>query len=325
MISIRILFGIIAAIIGSWFLIHVLAVFGIFFAFASIVLWFIVPEQVPCLSCRIFNIGRKNENGLIVTENFKAAISNFFIILLFSLISGGLVCLEGKLIFQLDLIPTQKTVEFNIPQRGQYRLGEIFPMKLELTGIKTPVNSVQVDLGFSPEKLEVADISTQGSFADTFIQKEIDNKTGYARLTGGLPNPGYQFDRGVFGTVYFRSKQPGLAKVDFLPTSMVLANDGKGSNVIKALGSSSFLILPEEITAEEKEMQSVILGQRVLGEQTEEAKKTQLKLYEEKRILGDETDFNVQGGSLKTNLIFRTLRAVDQFIINLWGAVIGSF
>ena len=90
-----------------------------------------------------------------------------------------------------------------------------------------PINAIQADLGFNPEKVEVVDISTQNSFANIFIQKEINNETGYARLTGGLPNPGFFSDRGIFGTVFFRGKQPGVVKIDFLPSSMVLANDGR--------------------------------------------------------------------------------------------------
>lgn len=91
-------------------------------------------------------------------------------------------------------------------------------MKIDITSIKVPINAVQADIGFEPHKLEVVDVSTEDSFANIFIQKEINNEVGYVRLTGGLPNPGFFADRGVFGTVFFKGISPGIVRIEFLPS-----------------------------------------------------------------------------------------------------------
>jgi len=303
--------------LASWVLVHVLAVLGVFTAVAYPFWWFLVPEKVPIIGPFTEKIREKR------SAPFKLILLNTFLIFVVSAVSIGLVFLEGKFLFKLGFPPTQKTVSFVVPSKGQYRLGEIFPMKVEIAGIKTPVNAVQADLGFDPAKIEVAEISTEDSFANIFIQKEINNEAGYARLTGGLPNPGFFADRGVFGTVFFKGKTPGVTKIDFLPSSMVLANDGRGSNVLRELASASYLILPEEISEEEAELQSsVFLRPQVLGEKAGE---TQMKFFEEKDILGAETEIEKEIEIDKFNpgkIFLNILEGVDRFILNLWGKVL---
>lgn len=319
-------------VIGSWLLVHILAVFGIFIAIAYPLWWLIVPKQTVCLFCRAkvsvnnedycpFCRRKINKNETISPKSFASAVFNGILILFFSIISMVLVFGESQILFKLGFPPTPKTVSFVIPTKGQYRLGEMFPMKIEIAGIKTPINAVQADLGFESSKLEVVDISTEGSFANIFVQKEINNDGGYSRLTGGLPNPGFFSDRGLFGTVFFKGKSPGVVKIEFLPSSIVLANDGRGTNVLKDLASVSYLILPEKISPEEEEMQkSITLQSSVLGEST---KDTQMKFYEEGKVLGAKV-----GQEIKEEKKFNPLKSfldalekVDRFVLTFWSKI----
>jgi len=108
-----------------------------------------------------------------------------------------------------------------------------------------------------------------------------------------------------------------------LPSSMVLANDGRGTNVLKELASVSYLILPEKISEEEAELQSsVFLGPQVLGEETE---RMQMKFFEEKDILGAETEIEKEIEIDKFNpgkVFLNILEGVDRFILSLWGKVL---
>ncbi|MBU2591935.1 hypothetical protein KKD61_00555 [Patescibacteria group bacterium] len=333
MLKIGSILTIVIWIISSWFLVHILAVLGVFLAVAYPIWWLFAPKQTVCFLCQTKKEGefcpfcRKTvtkEEG-ILPKTLPSAIYNGLIILAFALVSLGLVFLESKILFKMGFPPTPKTVSFVIPTKGQYRLGEIFPMKIEIVGIKTPINAIQADLGFEPQKLEVVDISTEDSFANIFIQKEINNEVGYARLTGGLPHPGFFADHGVFGTVFFQGKSPGIAKVEFLPSSMVLANDGRGTDTLKDLASVSYLVLPERISKEEAEMQkSVIMKSVVLGETSED---TQMKFYEEKKILGAKVGEEIQEEK-KFNLIrifLDGLEKVDRFVLTLWEKVFSFF
>ncbi len=170
----------------------------------------------------------------------------------------------------LNLPTSRQTASFVIPPKGQYKLGEIFSMNIEVDNLKNSINAIQADLKFDPKKIEVVNISTKNSFANIFIQKESNNTKGYVRLTGGLPNPGWRGARGLFGTVYFKAKQSGLVTIAYLPTSLVLANDGHGTNLLKSRPSVSYLILPDKLSLEEEKTQTKFISkENVLGASTQ--------------------------------------------------------
>ena len=286
--ALLLIFGI---LIASWLMLHFLAIFGIFLALAYPAWWLFFPRHTPCILCHslpsntICPICRQKINKLHThPHTFLAILKNSLLILLLSLISLALVILETKALYLFGFPPTPKTAAFTIPPKGQYRLGEIFPMRIEIIGITTPINAVQADISFDPHKLQLVEISTVDSFANIFIQKEINNERGYARLTGGLPNPGFFSDHGLFGTIYFRALEPGIVTIDYLDSSMALANDGRGTNILKDLGSISYFITPEKITEVEKSQQSALFGTEVLGVTTTE---NQLTFYPQASVLGN--------------------------------------
>lgn len=318
--------------ISSWLIIHVLTLFGFFLAIAYPMWWFFSPKQTTCLFCRSRKEGkwcpfcrqRVNKQNGTAPKTFLSAIFNGFVILGFSLASVVIVFFEVQVLHTVGFSPTLKTVSFSIPSTGEYRLGEIFPMKLKITGIKTPINAVQADISFNPQILEVVDISTTDSFANIFIQKEINNTMGYARLAGGTPNPGLSGEDGVFGTVFLRGKVPGLAQIKFLPTTMVLANDGKGTNVLKDFATISYLILPEKIFGTKNTVPKDMPNNahvNVLGASTTST--TQMIFYDEGQVLGANTIPKVQENQPVAigDIILTALERVDSFILTLWGKV----
>lgn len=314
-------------IIMSWILIHIFALLGIFLAVAYPIWWLFLPKQTICFICRSRKDGQRchfckriviKQEGYF-PKNLLSSIYNGGLILVFSLVSIGIIFIESKVLLSLGFSPTPKTVSFIIPTKNQYRLGEIFPMDIEIVGIKVPINSVQADLGFDPSRVEVIDISTENSFANIFIQKEINNEVGYARITGGLANPGFSQSRGIFATIFFKGIRPGLLKIDYLENSMVLANDRLGTNVLKDLASVSYLILPEQISEEEKELQrNLTFNSPVLGKSTDT---TQMKFYEESNVLGaylPQQEPEVKNKNIIIDTIFNALGKFNQFILDFW-------
>lgn len=329
---------IIPLIITSWFLVHLLAVFGIFLAIAYPMWWLLAPKQTVCLLCRADRNGGKcpfcrkqiNKSEGVSPANLSSATFNGILILVFSIVSIGVVFGESQLLFKLGFPPTSKTASFIIPPKGQYRLGEIFPMKLEINNIKNSINAVQADVGFEPQKLKVVEISTKDSFANIFVQKEINNEGGWARLTGGVPNPGFPGNSGNFGTIFFEGKSPGIVRIAFLPSSMVLANDGRGTNILKDLPSVSYLILPDRISKEEENMQSkLLLEANVLGASTDNTQnaQTQMKFYDEGSVLGASVGQDIQKKeqfSLPKALL-GVLEKVDRFILEQYTKMLDLF
>ncbi len=319
---------IIFIVVASWFLVHLLAIFGVFLAVAYPLWWLFYPKLTVCIFCRSKQEGKRcpfchqiiRKGQGISPKTFSSTILNGLLIFFLSVVSIVLVFTESRVLNFLGFPLTAKTVSFVIPTKGQYRLDEIFPVKIELIGIKKSINAVQADLGFDSKIIEAVEVSTEDSFANIFIQKEINNEVGHVRLTGGLPNPGFFADHGLFGTVFFKGKSPGVVKIEFLPSSMVLANDGRGTNVLKDLASVSYLILPEKISEEEKMQKSITLQSSLLRESTNN---TQMKFYEETGVLGTYTEKEIKKEQQlnPVKICLSVLGEIDTFILSQWQAV----
>jgi hypothetical protein len=333
--GITILFKIFSIIISSWLLIHLLAAFGIFLVIAYPIWWFIAPTKTVCLECRTrrelkwCNFCRHTiENGQFYPKNLRSSLLNSLLILVFSLVSLALVYGETKLISRVSAEINKRTATFTVPSDVKHKIGQTFPFEISIDGIRTPINTVQVDLSYDPQTLEVVEVSTHKSFATVFIEKEIYNEIGFMRLTGGLPNPGFQQENGVFGTVYFRGKSAGITEIVFLPTSVVLANDGKGTNILSSFATASVLILAEPILEEEVASEAdIILEPLVLGQAAEG---TQLHLYTQTRdrdVLG----LSLEDGQMTMSVqddqpgilerLANILYQIDNFIIEMWKQV----
>ena len=318
-------------IVLTYLFVHIFALLGIFISIGYLIWWLFYPKYSVCFSCRVKKVGEYcNICKSTVTDSFArypktlaSAMINVIMILLVSLLSIFAIFIEYRVLTSIAQPVSPKTVSFVIPSDSQYRVGEIFPLKIQLAGIEVPINAIQADIGFDKERLEVVEVSTKDSFATVFLQKEMNNELGYARLSGGLPNPGFNAPSGLFGTVYFKAKKAGLAQVYFLDTSLVLANDGKGTNVIKDFSVMSYLITPEELPIDEQEIQNTLILENVLGVE-EEKNQNQILLFEENgesNVLGvEDTELGdaFEGVEEKTfiDTILEVLTKIDLFIID---------
>jgi hypothetical protein len=324
----KLLFSILMLVFTSWILVHILALFGVFLAVAYPVWWLFAPKQTACLLCRAEKEGamcpfcnkQVVKSKEISPQHFKSAVLNGVLILIFSTVSLGLVCAESQTLTRLGFPPTPKTASFIIPSKGQYRIGEIFQMKLDIDNMQNAINAVQADINFEPEKLEVIEFSTRESFANIFIQKEINNEIGYARLTGGLPNPGYSGKNGTFGIIFFKARTPGLTKVRFLPSSLVLANDGKGTNILKNLPSASYLILPETITEDEEKAQEDLTFFNLEAN----SESGDLFFFDDEVVTGvrSENQTITNERSSLFDFILNSLASIDRFVLDFWQKVL---
>lgn len=259
-------------LIGSFMVTHLMAMFGVFLGIAYPIFTFFFDKKSVCFVCRGTTEGKicpwcdsYVEPGKYYPKSIKSVLLNTFVIFLLTALSVGIVFLENYILDSTGVIRNLKTVTFEIPAKGQYKINEVFSMKIEVKGIKTPINVVQADFSFDPKVLEVINVSTLNSFATIFLQKDVNNDFGYARISGGLPSPGFKEERGIFAEVYFKAKQAGLATVEFLPTSLVLANDGNGTSLLAAFAEASYIIVPESITPDQEISQREFLEKNVLG------------------------------------------------------------
>lgn len=270
-------FQLIGFVILTWILIHLIAVFGVIIAVGYPIWWMFFPGALYCFfcsfasnstMCQVCRVPSKSASP----KKFVPVLINSAFILLITALCIGLVYMEQRVIMR-GFGVKEKTVHLTAKSNRTIYAGKIHPLKIVLEGIKTPINAVRVDMRFNPEEVEVVDFITKDSFADIFIEKQIDNKNGFFRITGGVPNPGYNATVGLFGTVMLRPKISGHTTIEFLPSSVVMANDGRGSDVLFDFDTVSYLVLPATddtaIDSGDSNYESL-----VLGEQSDKAKLT---------------------------------------------------
>lgn len=290
---------IILFVLLSGLLVHIFALFGVLIAFAYPIWWLFFPRLSVCFLCQTKYNGDicplcqqvVDKNVSVSPKTLRSVILNSFLILIFSISSVLLVFVESRVLYRLGYPATPRTASFIIPSKGQFKIGEIFPLKIEIQNLENTINAVQADLSYDKEILNVVDISIEDTFATILLQKEFNNEVGYIRITGGLPNPGLVDNQGVLGTVYFKAMKSGINEVEFMPTSLVLANDGRGSNILKSLPSASFLILPERLTVEEEYLQDEQFKTSVLGAESENEQFV-LDFSQPNSVLGIEVEAN---------------------------------
>ena len=116
---------------------------------------------------------------------------------------------------------------------GSYSVGQLFSVSVVVSAADgDPMNAVSGTLSFPPDLLQLVSVDKSGSIISFWISDPTySNTTGQAQFEGGVYNPGYAGSAGKIVSFLFRAKAQGAANISFL-TASVLANDGKGTNIL---------------------------------------------------------------------------------------------
>ena len=129
------------------------------------------------------------------------------------------------------------------PNSGTFYVGSTFDVSVFVNTGGNNINAVQVDLKFDPKKIQVASPTAGRSFISVWIsQPTFSNTEGKMSFKGGIPSPGMNTSSGLVSTVTFRAIAPGETNITFLPTSRVLLDDGKGTNVLTSTGRGVYTL-----------------------------------------------------------------------------------
>lgn len=148
------------------------------------------------------------------------------------------------------------------PSSGEYTVGNTFSVQVKLNSGGVAINAADGTLVFSPDKLEVRSISKTDSIFSLWIQEPVfSNSLGTINFAGGKPTPGFTGAAGVIITITFKARTATIepAKLTFAAGS-ILADDGKGTNILTSMGSGSYTLVARAITplpSEEKEEEYV--------------------------------------------------------------------
>lgn len=162
-------------------------------------------------------------------------------IILFSFLLAGEVTYAQE---QNKELTDRKATLFLSPHRGTVLAGSTFDVSVFLDTRGNSVNTVELDLKFPPNKLTIVKPSGGRSFISLWTEPPTySNTRGTAQFTGGIPN-GITTESGLVTTITFKARATGQAIVEVLPSSKVLANDGRGTNILTGFGRGVYTVNP---------------------------------------------------------------------------------
>lgn len=161
---------------------------------------------------------------------------------------------------------TQGAVLYLEPSSGQYYQGDIFIVSARIDTEQECINTVEANLSFSQDILEVVDFSKGNSILTIWLKEpEISQGAGLISFIGGIPGgycgivPGDPGKSNLLGKIVFKVKEisgePFSAEVKFLESSQVLLNDGLGTPAKLTTKGAIFTILPEKREVPKEEWQ----------------------------------------------------------------------
>ena len=154
----------------------------------------------------------------------------------------------------------EAAVLFLESSQGEYSLGKTFIVQIKLDTEGEEINAVEIHLAYPKEILEMVDFSDGGSVLELWVKKPEIEKQGDVSFIGGVPN-GFN-GKGLIGKIALRAiretAQNGTqshAKIEFLDSSQILLNDGKGTSAKLATKGAVFQILAQEAEISKNEWQ----------------------------------------------------------------------
>ncbi|KKT29057.1 hypothetical protein A3I36_00280 [Candidatus Giovannonibacteria bacterium RIFCSPLOWO2_02_FULL_45_28] len=135
---------------------------------------------------------------------------------------------------------------FVSPAAGSYKTGELFSVLVNVNSAGAAINAASGQINFDNQRMEAVSVGySQSVFSIWTEEPRFSNAAGTVRFSGGLPSPGFTGASGAILRVTFRPKAAGQASVVFI-SGAVLANDGKGTNILDSLKGGLFTIITSQ-------------------------------------------------------------------------------
>ena len=128
------------------------------------------------------------------------------------------------------------------PTTGSYAVGQQMTATIVVNSADQAMNAASGVILFPKDTVEVVALSKVGSIISLWVQEPFfSNTDGVVRFEGVVLNPGYTGANGKILSITFRAKAAGNAMLS-IDTSFVLANDGKGTNILIKSVPASYTI-----------------------------------------------------------------------------------
>jgi hypothetical protein len=128
------------------------------------------------------------------------------------------------------------------PSSGTKVIGSSFNVAVKVNTGGDVINASQGSISYDTGLLQAVSVSRGGSIFNLWTAEPAISG-GSINFGGGVPQPGYSGSAGTIFTINFKAIKVGTAQIRFT-SGAVLANDGKGTNILASMGSASFTISP---------------------------------------------------------------------------------
>jgi len=134
------------------------------------------------------------------------------------------------------------------PSSGSYSVGQTISVGVYVSSADQTMNAASGVISFPSDKLEVTSLSNASSiFSLWVLEPSFSNSIGSLNFEGIVLNPGFVGAAGKIITINFKTKAAGNPILNFFSGS-VLANDGKGTNILSNLSTAQFSLSSSAIT-----------------------------------------------------------------------------
>ncbi len=127
------------------------------------------------------------------------------------------------------------------PSTGVYSLNSTFVARVLVGTDGKAINAAEGELKFNPQELSVVSVNRSSSVFNLWVtEPTFSNTAGTITFSGGSPS-GYTGTSGGVFTITFKVLRAGTTRLSFAGGS-VLANDGKGTNVLSGMSGGTYTI-----------------------------------------------------------------------------------
>ena len=134
------------------------------------------------------------------------------------------------------------------PSSSSYTLGTTFTVDVKVNTGGVAINAAEGTLVYDTNAFESVSISKSGSVFTLWTQDPVVSPAdGTISFGGGIPNPGFSGSGGKLFSISLKVRTTGTGIINW-SSGAVLANDGKGTNILASIGGGSYKLNPSITT-----------------------------------------------------------------------------
>jgi len=172
-----------------------------------------------------------NDNLSLFTKTFIVSLIIISIILSFPTFGHGADMTE-----RIPVRATEKTASLDMNIASSSATSTNFTVKVSTDPNGQAINAVGALINYSTSTVKAIKIDLTNSFCALFIANTIDNQTGQINVMCGKPYPGVNTESTI-AEITFQRLTNATSSIAFDPSSMVLANDGFGTDVLRTINN----------------------------------------------------------------------------------------